>query len=97
MTRNYHFLRFCPWCGSRTSLRHDDYRHQRDTGKQRGVEWICDLCGFGFVIGPSKRVSAADLLFAEHRKLRVGKFHEGVREDVRQVFECANPLTGVKS
>jgi transposase-like protein len=59
--------RFCPKCGVE-SLERDVYR----TGpKSNGYpEFMCTTCCFSFRIHPSKRVEAAEVLFAEHRKMR---------------------------
>jgi predicted RNA-binding Zn-ribbon protein involved in translation (DUF1610 family) len=79
---DYSKCRFCPKCGVE-SLQVDRYREGRRTGCNV-AEYICGTCGFGFRITNSARVAAADLLFSQHRKLRGGKFEQGVPIEVAE-------------
>lgn len=76
----YAKLRFCPKCGCDKIKR--DYFNAEDGNtrgvKQRtvGVEFICELCGFGFWISKSRRVLLAERNFARERKRPNVKFEE---------------------
>jgi transposase-like protein len=62
--------KFCPKCGVE-SLDRDDYRiGPKSSGYP---EFMCRTCGFAFRVHPSKRVEAAEALFASHRKMREGR------------------------
>ncbi len=70
-------IHFCPFCGVATLTR-DNYQKERprEPGKvaeSHNVEFICETCLRGFRICASTRETIAQQLFADHRKMRVGK------------------------
>ena len=81
---SYSGLRFCPQCGVE-ALVFDRYREAKNCPFP---EYICTICGFGFRIGPSKRVEFANALHREHRKQRANvKFLESsVGSNIAQEF-----------
>lgn len=77
---DYSKCRFCPKCGVE-SLEFDRYRENKGFPK---AEFICRTCAFGFCITQSARVTAADTLFRQSRKVRDGKFSDGVAPEVAE-------------
>jgi predicted nucleic-acid-binding Zn-ribbon protein len=67
------YVRFCPKCGV-SNLERDTYRVDRKVGEIRQKdffpEFICNVCGFAFMVKPSLRWEHALGLFKRDRKLR---------------------------
>lgn len=80
----YRNCRFCPKCGVE-SLDKDRYMEAKNCPY---AEYICGVCGFGFRLVPSRRVAVAEEYFREDRKVRLGKFQDGVSEENKQKW-CA--------
>lgn len=66
-------VRFCPRCGV-DNIQRDRYRVDTKVGEIKGKdlypEFICLVCGFGFLVRPSLRWEHSIRLFARERKLR---------------------------
>lgn len=97
----YGQLRFCPKCGLER-LKRDYFPTNDPPGAfapkemkhpANGCEYLCENCGFSFVIAKSRREHFADRLHKEHRKLRAGVTFNTkcVGEDVARAY---NESTG---
>jgi len=92
------FLRFCPKCGL-DKLKRDYFPAENGNPPpgvkmvRLGCEYLCEGCGFSFVIGKSRREHFADRLHREHRTLRNGvTFTEHcVGKEVAQKFNESRP------
>jgi hypothetical protein len=66
-------IKFCPKCGV-DNIQRDFYRIDTRVGEIRQKdfypEFICNVCGFGFMVRPSLRWEHAKGLFAQERKQR---------------------------
>lgn len=78
----YGKLVFCPRCGVR-GLKRDEFKLNRPDI----VDYLCEVCGFGFRAGPSHRSMIAEELQRISRRVRIGNFHENVPEEGRKAFE----------
>jgi predicted RNA-binding Zn-ribbon protein involved in translation (DUF1610 family) len=94
----YGKMSFCPKCGC-NKIKRDFYpaetfdHTQGSRHPKEGVEYICELCGFGFLIGKSRRVYMADRLHREHRQLRanVQFSDQSIDPDVASTFLATLP------
>lgn len=80
---NYGQLRFCPKCGCDKLIRDwfpadskEDIHNKGAKHPKMGCEYVCESCGFGFVISKSRRVLFADSNFARERQRAPVKFTE---------------------
>lgn len=79
---NYKDCRFCPKCGVET-LERDRYMEAKNCPH---AEYLCRLCGFGFRIGQSARVTLALKLFREHRQIRHNQFADDVTDENKEKY-----------
>lgn len=69
-------IKFCPKCGCE-NIQRDLYRIEIKVGEIRQKdfypEFVCNICGLGFLFKPSLRWEHAKQLFAAERRLRPPK------------------------
>lgn len=72
---NYGKLRFCPKCGVE-GLERDFFPdgpprpNVRTHSPKNGVEYVCEVCGFGFIVAKSRRVMSAEVNAKDMRSKR---------------------------